>query len=102
MYLTVIATGLAKQHSMSELVGLFTELQSQVHSEQGCLSYSFHCNENQFVAVEKWESLVCLEMHRTGIVMSEFSPKIARCLQEPMKVMIFDNTVQSGDTAKIF
>ena len=64
--LIVVGRVAARPEKRQELIDLLRWMQSESRREPGCLNYGFYESvetENEFIAVEEWESVEALRTH---------------------------------------
>jgi len=79
--IVVIARVRVQPEERELLEELLTTMQQKSREEDGCINYGFFQsieNENEYVAVEEWESQQALDVHFQQPHLAEFSAGLAK------------------------
>jgi quinol monooxygenase YgiN len=66
-----------------------TRAVSRTHSEAGCLLYALHESEQSFCMIERWATAHDLEVHGTGVAITELGETLRDRLTGPADVQVF-------------
>ncbi|SFU59820.1 Quinol monooxygenase YgiN [Pustulibacterium marinum] len=89
----VIAKSVAKTDKIDETKKAMTALLEPTHSEDGCIQYDLHQDQDKpeiFFFYERWESREILDKHLKSDHLKIWSDQQKELLAEPMEVIFLD------------
>jgi quinol monooxygenase YgiN len=89
--LIVIGKAGSVPEKRAEVIELMRWMQSESRKEPGCIDYGFYESietENEFVAVELWESKEALQAHFSAHTVARFSAEIGGLVSRPPEVEV--------------